>query len=304
MDEFVKHAAVKLFVTKTTSFKRTLDKIEREKKLTAAAGATHESRTSTPPLVAIAVSILESKGAMNVTASAFEAKNGHRGANVGPAADTDPSDVIGRHAKTKKAFKDLNLHLRNHSSGLVDISDQPTLNKFQKEIKKSFDATVVTVLVLPPDQDWTKKVFSMQYLGQAANFVSIGFHKMCLTECRLLIEGEELIMGLPLQAIPGPSLLEKRRWVFMQTVDALAQVVSEHGWMWKHDSTTLAIVPSGFVVVIVSQKGCKGVRWSVGADEADTLRVKMQLQDMIASFPESGNPSTGYQLILSWLNTL
>jgi hypothetical protein len=75
------------------------------------------------------------------------------------------------------------------------------------------------------------------------------------------------------------------------------------GFALEHDSTKLAVLPTGFIYIIVSQASV-GLRWSLSSDESDTNRVKLGLTNLIHSFPEMGNASTGCKQFLDWLSSM
>jgi hypothetical protein len=283
-------------------FRKVLNGCDRTAKLATGAEANVNHVPSAPPIVVIANAIVE-QGLVNLGTSLFEAKCGVRAALVAPIPGSDPMTEILRMPRTKRSLKDLSLHLRTNKSGNTIIADPPTLKRVVKELKKGFDASLFATLTLP-SQDWSAGVYNPQYFGSATHFCHVGFLHMCCMEVRMLLTGEETIIGLPYERCPGNNLKEKRSGLFTTPMDSLrALIQSGGGFAIKHDTTKVAVLPTGYVYIITST-GATGLRWSCSSDESDTNRVKLCLTDLLKSFPETGNSSTGYTQWLQWLNSM
>ena len=62
-------------------------------------------------------------------------------------------------------------------------------------------------------------------------------------------------------------------------------------------SQQLALIPTGFMVMMFSPCQTLGCRWPVAADDADMLRVVGQLTELLDKFPETRQLSTGYMAL-------
>ena len=160
-----KCASKKSFMAMIATFGRTMDKADRESKLTAAQ-ATVRTQMAVPPIVTITLGILKNKGPVNKSTSIFEAKSGHRAACVLPQRTSDPAAELLKNTRAKKALKDLQQHLKVHLSGSVPITDKPTASKIKKELTKAYDMSLFSSIVLPSDQEWTSKAYTFQFFGQ------------------------------------------------------------------------------------------------------------------------------------------
>ena len=166
---------------------------------------------------------------------------------------------------------------------------------------KAFDPSVVTMLPLPRENvEWSKKVYAREVFGFQKGFVNISVPHFGCMECRLVFEGEETIIGLPVADIPGPSLKEKRAFLFSASVDQLEPLIAK-GFCVHHDQTHAVINPSGFLHIYLTDPGAIGMRWSVSSDQGDNLRVGRMLQYLTTSFREMAIPSAGYTSFLAFL---
>ena len=294
----------KSFTQTLSSFKKTMQKIERERKLSTDRSGTTTVLQSIPPLVTITLNILRSKGETNLSTSAFEAKAGNRAAVVTPSAGRDPASTFTTVAKMKKLLKDISIHLKTNTSANSSLPDQPTKNKVLKELKHAFEPSLFATLVVPNDEGWAQKIFMPQLWGATGGHVQCGYSPFCMMDCRMVLEGSETIAGIALAAIPGNNLKEKRKFVFMQAIDKISELITAGGFIFSHDSSKIAVLPTGFLYIICSDTLVRGIRWSCSSDDPDTNRVKCGLADITASYPEVGNLSTGYAQYRDWLSAM
>ena len=284
-----------------TQFNKVLKSIDRDKTLADAAAANVEQPLVVPPFDAIMYA-LAAEGNINVSASFFEAKSGLRGALVAPLAGTHAIQVIEKFVNTKKAMRDLASHLKSNQTRVLPITDVPAKRKLLKELRKSFDVSLFSQLVLP-QQDWTPLVYDPQYFASTVGWVQVGYTHMCCCECRVMLKGDEVIMCFSPESIAGITIKDKRKNIFAMTIDDVKRALNRGGFLIAHDSTNIAVLPSGYIYVTCSSVS-RGLRWSFSSDEADTQRVKMDLTLLIQCCPEFGNSSTGYSQLLAWLNFL
>ena len=211
--------------------------------------------------------------------------------------------IIARWPKARKATKDLAEHLKMHRSGVLQITDEPTKKRFRKECFKCFDASLFATMTLP-QQDWASQVYSPYFFGFAPNHVTVSMSHMCAMEARMVLEGSEMVAGVPYEAVDGENLKEKRKALLTMPLDALRNLIEQSGgFAFVHDSTKLAVLPTGMIMIYASS-GCTGIRWSLASDEADSRRVAHHLKNVLESFPEMANASTGYAQWQSWLSSL
>ena len=285
------------------SLNKVMVSVRRKENLVSLASKVVKTSEAPPPLFAVGKALI-GLGEINKSNSSFEAKCGVRSAVVAAGAG-DPCDAICSMAKTKRALKDVSKHLQSNKTGSSPVTDQPTVKRIMKELKRSFDPCLFSTLALPADQEWTHKIYGPTFFGFAKGYTSINMNPMCVMDCRLVLEGEEILIGLPLNRNPPMSIREIRKAVNLMTVDELVRFVHESaGWAVHHDSSHIAIVPTGYLVIQIASEECLGLRCGCASDESDTVRVKSSLDTLISEFPEVGNSSTGYSQWKSWLDTL
>jgi hypothetical protein len=205
--------------------------------------------------------------------------------------------------RTKRSVKEVMEHLRVNSSGLQMMLDEPTRKKFRKVVKEGFDDGICTQLSLPA-QDWAPKVYSPWYFGYARSYVNVQVPHMGAMEARLLLEGDEIVAGIPFEHCEGATLREKVRSVKDIGFDRLRTLITgSGGFACHHDTTKLLVVPTGFLLLIASPAAL-GVRWSMAGGDSDADRVKHALGGVLNSYLEMGNASTGYSQWRDWLNSM
>ncbi len=75
------------------------------------------------------------------------------------------------------------------------------------------------------------------------------------------------------------------------------------GFLIEIDEGELAILPSGFIMMMAVPKGKHAVhfRWALAGDQSDVLRVRAVLANLLTSFPEFRSEAVGYQAFYDFL---
>jgi hypothetical protein len=254
-----------------------------------------------PPLHSIMLSLVEDATLDAAPSnSIYEAKGGVRGALCGPS-----SAFVGQLsslAMTKKALKDMTNHLKTNMTGTLYIhSEPPKLRKVVGILKKAFDPMLFQRFPLP-SADWSPHVHEPAWFGFKASSVTVSLGHMALTDVRVVVSGVLAVGGLPLDKIPGDSVKDKRKQLTMMTIDVLKELLHKHGFVCRLDSTKALVCPSGFMCIYAPLEECCGLRWTTSGDEADSLRVRTSLYELLVSFPELKNPSQHHQQLLDCLD--
>ena len=84
------------------------------------------------------------------------------------------------------------------------------------------------------------------------------------------------------------------------TIDQLLEIVGDKGFVHVHSAATAVVIPTGFLIIIAST-GCKGLRWSLCADDADQQRARVQLNELLVCYPGLAAPNLGMTGCLEYL---
>ena len=123
-------------------------------------------------------------------------------------------------------------------------------------------------------------------MGLRKIFCTVNFPAFGCMEGRLVLEGTETVMGIPLDAVPprGPDFFQKRAWLQACSKEDLLTLVRENGWCVAHNNSQCPIVPSGFICVYFCAEKTKLIRWGISSDGRDTERVQVALNMQIEAF--------------------
>ena len=286
------------FNAQTNKVIKTVHSVERSLKMqTGKDHEVNEAAAPQPPLIHILTTMSETL--CTPPGSIFEAKGGLKACLLGPKSGQDPACEIHKLSYIKKGQKELTEHMKSNHWGVWQLKEEPKAKKVNKMLDTGFDQNVRAKMLLPA-LDWAKMVFETVMWMTGVGHVHVGMGHFCCMEARLLLEGKEIVLGIPLEKIPGSNMKEKRKHLFSATIDTLTTLLGQGGFLHEHDSSKLLVLPTGFMFVFVSTGAC-GLRWAVSSDDADTERVKAHLSALIHAFPEMKNPSTGHGQLLDWL---
>jgi hypothetical protein len=191
-----------------------------------------------------------------------------------------------------------------NSYGNILITDAPFIKKINKTLKSNYDGNLFSTLPLP-ESDWKEKVFTPNFICTAPGFAQCNLPHMALMEARLMIEGEQLILGIPISPDSGRlPLKELRKRIHMATIDSLKPMLEQGGFCIKQTAGEIVVLPTGFLIVQISLSQVWCLRWSLSSDSACTQRTCMFLDEFLASYPEASMPSTGYQQFSAYLKSM
>ena len=148
-----------------------------------------------------------------------------------------------------------------------------------------------------PNANWAQKVFSFSIYGSNPGTAEANWPSFGLMQVNIVLSGDITFACIPTDRVPGSTYAEKRGNVLRMTVDDVTKIV---GFYAKFvDGVGPAgecglVIPSGFMVLCASSSA-RVLRWSLMADEADTVRVRDTLVKVLESFPEMRQPDQGYE---------
>ena len=233
-----------------------------------------------------------------VSHSMFEAKGGVRPATCRGNPEFDALTEVGKNAYVRKCCKDLDAHVRTSGSTHANIvlREAPKAKRVLQILRKGFDPMLFTKLMLP-DEEWALRVYQFDICFSANHNTNIGTSQFGCTECRIMLEGSEVLVGVPFEKVPGTSFKDKRLNVTRMTVDDITTMVRDNGGFsikLSADDDLCAIIPSGFLLISASTH-CKYLRWNISSDAQDSIRVKIMLKELLHDFPEMRADSQPHQ---------
>ena len=282
---------------------------EQKKRLCAERKADHHNTSAVQPAMPPSpmASILTGLADMwgpdsehnNVSTSLFEAKMGHRAARVKAKLRKDGapiSEEIRKNQYVKTLSKQARTHLTTQTASVhvtVIMRDVAKLKRVEKLIREGFDAHCSSKLLLP-EEEWADHVYNPQVYSTTSGFATVFTTNNGTIEARLILAGEEILVGVPYEGCPGTTFRDKRHFIGQLDVDKLATLVTDtKGFcvrLSEAENENLIILPSGFILLSGS-KGCTSLRWGVASDDRDTARVLAMGERVIASFQEYNNAS-------------
>ena len=164
-----------------------------------------------------------------------------------------------------------------------------------KILASGLDPQLLTKVILP-DCEWAKRIFQPEVVGTVDRLSMVTTTHYGCCEARIVLQGEEVLLGTPYDKIPGGDLRDKRRNLCMMSIDGLTKLLETTGGFVMSLSSTLesvVVVPSGFVIITASE-GCSYLRWAVAGDQQDSARVRFMLGEMMAAMPEVRSSAMGY----------
>ena len=286
--ELAKSNIFKEYNTAVAGWKTELVQLQRGPSRGAASDVNETVPDVVQHLTAFCSGIVDRRGSL------YEAKAGIRGhvAKI-PGALLVP---LQKQATFKKAVKDLKKHVTTRDYRTSTLSQKDD-GKLYKLLRTHMDAAAFQRFVIPKESVMLdEKVCRLQWYAQRESSVICGMNTFAAMEGRLIMDGECHWIGIACDQVPGDSLRDKRAVILGMAEGDLKTLIETHGWSLSAAAGDIMIAPSGFVCCVVAETTVYGMRWTIAADDADALRCKTGLAEIMAAYPETKQPSTGLSM--------
>ena len=236
----------------------------------------------------------------NVANSIFETKGGLR-PSLSAARSDDTLMAVEAHPLVKKAVRAHTIALKGGQDSVVtDIVGGPlSLKKFGEKVQAACDRELFSVGPLPR-AEWKGKVYGYQVLSYSDSYSFVGWTHMGMMEARLTLTGSCTIAGVASDVVPGGQFREKRQNISSMPHQTFVDLILSQGWVvtftdgQTQGGENILAIPSGHMIFMATDKGCKMLRWSFAGDDRDLMRTKASLQNLLDQFPELKASGNGY----------
>ena len=175
-----------------------------------------------------------------------------------------------------------------------DIMRQTVAKRLRDMVQPCVDARLLSSLEATEDEPWLRIMFEFQFFLCMPGHSQVATTSYCLPECRLMLEGSMVVLGVPTDKAPGTSMAAKISAIGSLSFDALEALVSSHGFRKTLSPGDAVVIPPGFIVLEVVKRNklqkiqnCSGgLRWSFMPKGAgDNERLADALDAMLTSWP-------------------
>ena len=114
-----------------------------------------------------------------------------------------------------------------------------------------------------PEEPWASRVYSPELFATSDGHTNIFTTNNCTIEGRIVLNGEESIVGAPYSSVPGEGFRAKRHHLSQLTIDGLETLMQQsNGFVatMTDSADMLYLIPRGFMFMWAS-KGCTSIRW-------------------------------------------
>ena len=291
---------MKPFKAAMTTFGRTKAIATRSKQAAerkAVSKATQQPTASNPAYEAMVATLVEEKGRQT---SAFLTMAGLKPTVLVGKADADIVTDVTKQPYFKAAIRDTTKHLGTGlSASYRPCSEDAKYKKTKKVLTEAFDRIVFASLATG-SHEWSEILWTPQVFHMAARHFFCGVSHFCTTDCRLMITGAAIVLGMHHGDLPGETLRDKKTAMMLASAQSLTEWIEhDKAFVIHHKPGELLLVPTSYMCMYAYTSESTGIRWSCCADDADSVRVAETLEGALSSFPDLAKK--GYQ---NWLNFL
>ena len=128
------------------------------------------------------------------------------------------------------------------------------------------------------------RIYEFQYFKHLDGQHSAQLNPYCIPEARILLEGEELLIGLKVSDVVGTNLKDKIASIYSSSLDELLSTARTHGFVLNLSAASgMALILAGYIVVnFTGSLGCVGFRWGLISSKEQLPRI-VELQEMLTS---------------------
>ena len=219
--------------------------------------------------------------------SLLEAKCGQRVALLRPKPGVDLVADLNLCAPFRAALKVAQKAFAQEAleQQIVQFNEAPKYKRLLKDLRKFYDGQLFTSLPLP-QADWAQQLYRVQLFHFGPKFCFAGYNPNCLCEAKAVIAGALFIGCFRVEAVPGKTFRDKRAMLLNASSDQLSVLLKdERSMLCRVPPGQVLVIPSGFLVVITTEKETYGLRWGISADDSDTERVGQNVVYMMQAYP-------------------
>ncbi len=114
--------------------------------------------------------------------------------------------------------------------------------------------SMLEMCAIPGCPAWSVPMCDYQFYCTAPGHGNLSFAPFCLPEIRVPLDGEEILAGIQIGAVPGSCLKEKFNAISNLDATNLINIVQQAGFFYRVKATKAAVVciPSTFVLLSVT----------------------------------------------------
>jgi hypothetical protein len=126
-----------------------------------------------------------------------------------------------------------------------------------------------------------------------------------LCMCRLHMEGQETVFGIPLDVVAGSTLGEKEATLGKMTVQHLLATVDAQGFSYRATVGSLNLIPGRFAVIVCGSADAKshGLQWFLPAGDANMTYARKHIYKLQQERPELNTPTSMQTQLIEYLTS-
>eukprot|EP00959_Pyramimonas_sp_CCMP1952_P247667 5177515-Pyramimonas_sp.AAC.1 len=174
------------------------------------------------------------------------------------------------------------------------ITKSTVLRKVMTSIEKLEKAISAALPASSPEAQEAMAPQFYQLNGQSHRMATISDYG--LVECKLCLEGNEMMYGIPSSMVPGATHADKQRILGQMAMREWLKIVEEHGFSYRMAPGVCLVIPARFATFTVnaSDDSSHGLRWLIHGNAFHAKAAVQYLDEAIAQKPEIAQGRVGF----------
>jgi hypothetical protein len=147
---------------------------------------------------------------------------------------------------------------------------------------------------------WLTDVLGVQFYQSEKDLHDLGVAPYGLSQCRVTLEGFELLVGINLEKVDGEGFGVKVENVRNMDAERILRLAEgeDSGFVFPAIAPAMIMIPPGYVVanVVIGNETVHGLRWSFYGPPNAIERSSKVLDTLIAAYPQIAKSASHTQL--------
>ena len=210
-----------------------------------------------------------------------------------PAAELKGAISSHRYTDSQKAWCAKSMAKTKQSYVIADVLQAKAGRDFTRFINTNVAQSSLLLGRLSEEGSEAEGIYKYQYFSHDAGQNNVSLTPYGLPEARLLLSGEELIIGVKCADAPGATMRDKIKGIYDMALSGENGLMSfaqrTDGFVARSTGANacLIVIPVGHIIINLTLAPAFGLRWSFMASDFDHSTIKEETARLVVEYPET-----------------
>ena len=198
-----------------------------------------------------------------------------------------------RYLEAQKVWCEKSIKKTKAAHATADVLQAKAGRDLYRFINQNVQCSSLILNKLTQAASEAEAVYKFQFYLHTEQQSNVSFTPHCMPEGRLLLQGEEIVIGIAYADAPGRTLKDKIAQIYdmsMQGDKGLLDHVRRTRGFFLHckaDAPRVVAIPAGYIVINLTTSKAFGLRWSFVCSKHDYQTITDCQDALVTAYPEA-----------------